>query len=118
MGATVIGFTERAVCACRCVQVERPPLRCGTRVFGAGVAVQLAPSQEAELSNVLFAHVGDAKAGIAQPPKLLGWDHNWSEWSSAGCVPTELTTYPEELLSVPNHVDALGYHSYCGEATL
>jgi O-glycosyl hydrolase len=75
--------------------------------------MEMGPEEEAGFSNVLYNELHRVGNGlISSPPKLLGWDHNWDE-----CNSDTPTTYPEELLAQPNHVEALGFHSYCnGEA--
>ncbi|HTZ62767.1 MAG TPA: hypothetical protein VMB51_01540 [Solirubrobacteraceae bacterium] len=70
--------------------------------------MRLEPAEEAELAGDVH---GDLH-GLADPPELLGWDHNWAE-GTCSKSPTP-TTYPEELFGLSPPIQALGFHGYCG----
>jgi O-glycosyl hydrolase/alpha-tubulin suppressor-like RCC1 family protein len=81
--------------------------------------MELTPSDEATLSTLLHIELH----GLADPPQILGWDHNWDEQAKvkaakltcASLGPQEVrASFPRELFEQTNDVEDIGYHSYCG----
>jgi probable HAF family extracellular repeat protein len=74
--------------------------------------MELEPGEEAKLAR----DVSSDFQALANPPELLGWDHNWAEFNKSGKCPRNpsVTTYPEELFESSPPIQALGFHGYCG----
>ena len=83
--------------------------------------VEMQPSDQAKLSLDLSADLNNPANGLTNPPKIMGYDHNWYSpgEGSTSCFGTATygpTTYPQNLMALSNDVSDIGYHSYCGSS--
>ena len=82
--------------------------------------MMMQPSDQAKLSLDLRADLNNPADGLTNPPKIMGWDHNWNDYnngpSNTPCSDQTEATYPQSLLKLPNAVSDIGYHSYCGNS--
>lgn len=94
---------------------NEPQAPCSTKY----PTMEMTPSEEASLSTLLHIELH----GLADPPQILGWDHNWDEeekvqkakgaCASLGTQEVR-ASFPREIFERANDVEDVGYHSYCG----